>query len=489
MKFTVIFITILSISRTWAIKTKIVDPKDKREAGASYPSSGHSSHSFQAPALGHGDASAISIGAGYSIGGAKPSYNYIPQESGAAYQSEGLPASGHASIQLQPYQLQQSHGGLVSNDLSQLMSQISEGLNSGALTLQSPGEGGVYQFEGQNGYGNQEYAIPQSAYGSPKLQEYAISDQGQGFPAAYTKGQYSFGEQGQGQSPAYAVGTKGLSSYATGPVLFAPSSSQPSQPALNYGSPNSGHAVSEGVSYSLGDSGHALPSYTLGNSGHSFGGSLKQYSGQYAAPGKSSFKPSAYLGSTVQNEGHGLSGFSGQYAAPSFGSYQSGGFSLGPAGHGASFGNAFPGFSGVSTKHISPSYLPAKSEGVGSLESIASAFSASGQLGQLHSGASFGSPSSSYVGSNHQAASAASPQYYVSSSKHAPGGGFGSGSVSYKSPVSGHSSLNSYSLGPKYSFGGHSSSRYSSPKDSHGAYSETSYNTIKYSEELKPRVH
>ncbi|CAK1543034.1 unnamed protein product [Leptosia nina] len=467
MKYTIAFITIVSISATWAIKAKVEDPKDKREAAVGYASPGHSSqaYSFQAPAQGHEDASSISIGAGYSVGGGKPTYSFANQISGAPYQipSEGLPASGHAALQLAPITLQPSHG-LVSNDLSQLMSQLSQGINSGAISLPSGGQGAVYQFGGQSAHGGQEFAFPQFAYSSPNMQ------------------QYTLGEQAQPAVPSYASGTKGLGSYSsTGPVLFSPESHS-NQGSQNYAVPSGGHSVSEGA-LSYADAGQSVPSYSLGSSGHSYGGSLKAYAGGHGVPVKTSFKPSAFLGS-VQSEGHGLSG---SYAAPSFGNYQSGGLSLGAHGHGASFGS-LGGLSGASPKYVSQSYLPAKSEGLGSLESIASAFSTSGQLGHSSHGPSHGFPSSAYSSSNVHSASAHTPQYYVSSSKHAPGGSFGSGSVSYKGPISGHSSLNSFSSGPKYSFGGQSS-RYLPAKDSHGAYSETSYNTIKYSEELKPRIH
>ncbi|CAG4961849.1 unnamed protein product [Colias eurytheme] len=473
MKFTVAFVTLLCISKTWAIKTKHEDPKDKREAALGYHSSGQSSHGYQqSPAQGHEDASSISIGAGYSIGGAKPQHSYANQISGASYQipSEGLPASGHGTIQLAPITLQPSHGGIVSNDLAQLMSQLSHGINSGQLSLQSPaGHGAIYQFGGQSGQGGQEYAFPQFAF-NPQQQQ-----------------QYTLGEQAHPGGPSYAAGTKGLGSYSTGPVLFSPESQGQVQASLNYASPNSGHSISEGQS--LGESVQSSPAYSFGNSGHSFGGALKGYGGNYAVPSKSSFKPSAYIGSSVQGEGHGLAGFSGSYAAPSFGNYHSGGLSLGSGGHGASFGGSLAGHGGSSPKYVSHSYPSSKVEGLGSLESIASAFSASGQLAHSPHGNSYTFPSSAYGSSNVHAASAPSPQYYISSSKHGPSAGFGSGSVSYKGPISGHSSLNSFSLGPKYSFGGQSNTRYLAPKDSHGAYSETSYNTIKYSEELKPRVH
>ncbi|XP_047508554.1 pro-resilin-like [Pieris napi] len=464
MKFTVAFI--LCISTTWAIKAKVDEPKDKREAAIGYGSSGHSNqaYNFQSPAQGHEDASsAISIGAGYSVGGGKPSYSFANQISGAAYQvpsQEGSPASGHGAFQLAPITLQSSHPGLVSNDLSQLMSQLSQGLNSGALTL-SPGNQGVYQFGVQNAHGGQEIAVPQFAYSSPNSQ------------------QYTLGEAAQPVVPSYAAGTKGLGSYSsTGPVLFSPDQGNQAQ---NYASQSGGHSINEGASISYGEPAQSLSGYSLGNSGQSFGGSLNAYAGNYAAPGKSSFKPSAFLGSVQSEGGHSLSG---SYAAPSFGNYHAGGLSLGAGGHGQGFGS-LAGFSGGSPKYISQTYLPSKSaDGVGSLGSIASTFSASGQLG--HGAHSF--PSSAYSPSNGHSALSQTPQYYVTSSKHSPGASFGAGSVSYKSPSSGHSSLNSYSSGPKYSFGGQST-RYLPPKDSHGAYSETNYNTIKYSEELKPRIH
>lgn len=480
-----IFVTLLSISTSWAIKAKKEELKDKREAasGSYLPPHGSSSHSYQGPALSQEDANAISIGAGYSIGGAKPSYNFLSQGPGQPsyqVQSEGLPASGHGTIQLAPITLQPSQPGLISNDLSQLMSQLSHGINSGAIAIPSSGQGAIYQFAGQSGHSGQDLSAPQFSYGSPKLQ------------------QYSFGEQSSqaGQIvPAYAFGAKGLSSYgSTGPVLFSPESTA-SQPALNYAVPASGHSY-EGAALPLGDSGHSYAGLSLGGSGQSsLGGSLKSLGG-YVAPGKSSqFKPSTFLGASAQSEAsHNLLGHSNSYGSPSFAAYQSagghGGASLGSSGHAYSF----PSLSGLSaagspSKQVASAYLPPK-EGFGSFESIASAFSASGQMALP--GTTYGSPSASYSASNIHAASAPSPAYYVSSSKHsAPS--FGSGSSSYRGPLSSHSSFSSghssIPSGPKYSFGGHSNSRFAPPKDAQGSYSESSYNTIKYSEELKPRFN
>ncbi|CAH2041523.1 unnamed protein product, partial [Iphiclides podalirius] len=454
-----------------AIKAKADDPKDKRETLGGYPGAGHS-QSYQSPAYGHEDASAISVGAGYSIGGAKPSYSFGAQASGSGYQlsSESLPSGGHNTLQLAPITLQPSHGSLVGNDLSQLMSQISQGINSGAISLQSSGHGGSYQLANLGSHGGQEVSLPQYSYGAPKLQQ-----------------QFALFEQAQQQVPSYAAGTKGLSSYSsTGPVLFTPSESHSNQPSLSYGGPSSSHGIGDSGSISFGNGGHSLSGFALGNSGHALGGHYSTLSGGYGAPGKTSFKPSAFLGASVQSDGgHGLSGISGSYAAPSFsGSHLAsgphGGFTLSSAGQGASFGGSLGNFGGSSSKYIAPSYLPAKSEGFGSLESIA-AFSSGGHLGSPPA-TTYGLPSSSYA-----QASSNSPQYYVTSSKHSLPSSFGSGS-SYRGPSSGHGSLSSYSSGPKYSFGG-SGSRYGSPKDAHGAYSETSYNTIKYSEELKPRNH
>lgn len=538
------FIALLSISTSLAVKVKnIQDPKDKRETAADYLSRGHSSHGFQAPSFGHGDANAISVGAGYSIGG-KPNFGYAAQESGAPLQlsSEGLPSSGHATIQLAPITLQPSHGSYASGDLSELMSQLSQGLSSGAFSL-SP-----YQAEGQSGHGGQELSFPQYSYGTPQLQQYSVQEQG-------------------GQSvPSYAAGTKGLGSYgSTGPVLFSPEShsaqqalsygSPSGQQALSYGSPSAGHSFSDSNALNLGgsgqsfagltfgDSGHSLggsgysqggsghsqggsghslggsgqslgghgqyfvasghplagsghplaglsfgksgyssggaghslggSGHSLGGSGHSFGGSLKSLGGGYVVPSKS-FKPSTFLGAHSDSP-HGLSALSVSHGAPSFGSQSLSGLS---GGHGGSFAGSLGGFGGGSAKFYAPSHLPPKSEGYGShLESVAS-FSSGG-----HSSPSGYSVSSS----DSHSASAHSPQYYVSSSKYPSSASFGEGSSSFKAP--GHSTLSSFSSGPKHSFGGHSSTRYGSPKDLHGAHSETSYNTIKYSEELKPRVH
>lgn len=497
------FVTLLSIS--WALKVRnhIEDPKGKREAGVAYPTAG-TSHSFQSPSFGHEHgANAISIGAGYSVGGGKPNYAYA-SDSGAGHQlqsSEGLQPSGHSTIQLAPITLQPSHG-LASSDLQQLMSQLSESLNSGALNF-SP-------YQASAAHGGQDVSLPQYTYGSPKLQQYSAPEQSL---------------QVQSSVPAYAAGTKGLGSYSsTGPVLFNPAavdsnfagshghvlgagSSGPSfadASALALG--NSGHSFgglslgASGHSYgglSLGSPGHSLsgPGHTLGGSGHSisgslagsghsFGGSLKGFNGGYVLPAKTSFKPSTYLGSQGD---HGLSSLSGAYAAPSFGTHSfsgnHGGLSLG--GHGASFGGSSGGF-GVGSSKFAASYLPSKSEGYGSsLENTAS-FSGS------HSPPSttYGFPSSHSADSSvaAHAASSHSPQYYV---KYTSPNKFGEGSSSYKAPASSHSSLSSHTARPKYSFS-HRSSHYGSPSqgsDIHGAHSETVYNTIKYSEEIKPRGH
>ncbi|XP_045773749.1 uncharacterized PE-PGRS family protein PE_PGRS54-like [Maniola jurtina] len=472
MKFTV-FIVLLTISTTWGIKSKKEEPKDKREAAGTYLP--QSSQNYQSPSSGQEEANAISIGAGYSIGGgAKPTYSFGGQSAGVGASYQLQPESGHSNIQLAPISFQQANGGLVSNDLSQLMSQISHGLNSGAISLPSSGgQGALYQFAGQGGQGGQEISLPQFSYGSPQLQ------------------QYSLGDQGQGSLPTYALGTKGLGTFkSTGPVLFSPESSG-NQGALSYAAPSFGQSY-QAAALPLGDSGHSFPGFSFGGSGQSLGGSLKAFSGNYAIPaGQSSFKPSAFLGASVQSDsGAGLAGLSGSYGSPSFAAYQqsAGGHgvsSLGSGGHGASFGS-LSGYSGGPSKAIAASYLPSKYEGVGSLESIASAFSASGQIGAP--GSTYGSPSSAYS-SNAHAASAPSPAYYISSGKHSSPS-FGLGSSSFRGPVSGHSSLNSFSSGPKYSFGGgHGSSRYAPAKDVQGSYSESNYNTIKYSSELKPRFN
>ncbi|XP_068630752.1 prisilkin-39-like [Battus philenor] len=472
MKFTIVFITLLCLSTSLAIKSKTDELKNKRETYGGYPGISHSSQSYPAPSFGQEEASSISVGAGYSIGGGKPSYNFGAQGSGAGYQlsAENLPSSSQ-NIQLAPITLQPSHGSLVGTDLSQLMSQLSQGLNSGAITLQQGGQGASYQLGNLGAHGGQELAVPQYSYGAPKLQQqFALYDQSQGVPA-------------------YAAGTKGLSSYgSTGPVLFSPSESQSNQAALNYGAQSAGPSVGNAGSFSVNNADHSLSGFSLGNSGQLLGGQYNSLGASYSAPGKAGFKPSAFLGSSVQSDsGHGLAGLSGSYAAaPSFGSSHGlsgshGGFALN-SGRGASFGGSLGNFGGSSSKLLAPSYLPAKSEGFGSQESIA-AFSSSGHL-ESPPATTYGIPSGSFA----QASSSNSPQYYVSSSKHSlPSVGFNGGS-SYRGPSSGYSSLNSYSSGPKYSISS-SGSRYGPPKDSHGAYSESSYNTIKYSEELKPRVH
>lgn len=491
----------------------MADPKGKRESGGGYPAIG-SSHSFQAPSYGHDEsANAISIGAGYSVGGGKPSYTFAA-DSGHGLQlqsSEGLHPSEHSTLQLAPLTLQPSHG-LVSSDLSQLMSQLSQSLNSGALSL-SP-------YQGHGAHGGQEISFPQFSYqGSPKLQQYSAPEQSL---------------QVQPSIPSYATGTKGLGSYSTGPVLFNPADSNlAGSHAQFFGAGSSGPSFADvsalaltnnaGHSFpglSLGDSGHSYGSLSLGSPGHTFssgsglshggsglslggsghsfggalpgaghsiGGPLKGFGGGYVLPSKTSFKPSTYIGS---HGDHAVSSLSGAYAAaPSFGSHSlsgsHGGLSLG--GHGASFGGSLGGFGGGSSKFISPTYLPSKgSEGFGSSLESASSFSGS------HSppGTTYGYPTSQSTGHSTaaHAASSHSPQYYVkySSPKH-----FGEGSSSYKAPASSHSALSSHSSRPKYSFS-HRSSHYSSPShgsDIQGAHSETVYNTIKYSEEIRPRGH
>lgn len=488
------------------------DPKDKREAAVGYGSPGLSGHSYQAPSLGQGDASAISIGAGYSIGGAKPSYSFSGQGSSGAqptfsyggqgssgaqpsysfggqgssgalqYSAEGLSQlspNGHASFQLAPITLQPSHGAFATGDLSQFMNQLSHSLGAGGLSLQpSNTVAEFHQGQGaeaaQSAQGSQEYAFPQFSYAAPKQQQqqYVLSEQLQ---------------QQLSSAPAYSSSTKGLGSYSTGPVLFTPSETHSSAPAATYGGASSGHSFGDAGSLSLGGGAHSLNGLTLGGAGHSFGGSYKQLSGAYAAPGKSSFKPSAYIGSSVQGEsGHGLSSLSGSYSAPSFGSYRGashGGLSLGSAGHGVSFGGSLGGFGSGSSKFIAPAvYQSNKGEGLDG----ASAFS-SGHVASPP-GTTYGFPTSSYSANNAHAASSNKP-YYVSAKHHhhATPSSFSEGSSAYRAPATSHSSLSSYSSGPKYSFG--SSSSHYAPKDAHGSASETSYNTIKYSEELKPRVH
>ncbi|RVE46971.1 hypothetical protein evm_008355 [Chilo suppressalis] len=505
MKFTVVFVAALCVTSSWAIKVKKTEePKDKREAPVGYPSL--SAHSYQ-PSLGQDEASAISVGAGYSIGGAKPSYSLEGSSGGAQYQiaPEGLQSGSHGAIQLAPITLQPSHGqAFASADLSQLMSQLSHGLNSGALTLQT---GESYQPAAHSG--GQELSLPQYTFAGPKVQQYAVAEQ----PSV----------------PSYAAGTKGLGSYSTGPVLFSPSDSHGQVQGLTYGIPSSGHsfggASSAGHAFlsapssahnfgglsssslssgshsfgegaqSLGNSGHSFPGLSFGGSGHSFGGSIKGLSSGYGAPSKGSFKPSAFLGASVQGEsGHGLSGLSGSYGAPSFGAFSDGGhggFSLSSAGHGASLGGSLGGgFGGGSSKFVAAGYLPPKSVGFGSsLESVAS-FASDGHIASPP-GTTYGVPTSSYgvPSSATQAASSANPQYYLPSKSSYPS--FGSGSSSYRSASSGHGSPSSFSSGPKHIYSSHSgpSARYSHPKDVQGAHSESLYNTIKYSEEFKPRGH
>ncbi|CAH0625381.1 unnamed protein product [Chrysodeixis includens] len=529
MKFTIVFTTLLCISTSWGVLAKKVeDPKDKRETAVGYGSSGISAHSYQAPSLGQGDASAISVGAGYSIGGAKPSYSFGGQGSSGALQYSGeglaqLSPNSHGTIQLAPITLQPSHGAFATGDLSQFMSQLSHSLGAGGLSLQPSTavaefhQGGEGVQAAQAGHG-QEYAYPQLSYGSPKPQHFVLSDDLQ---------------QQLSNSPAYSSGGgKGLGNYATGPVLFTPSEAQSNAPANNYGAPSSGQLLSDagslslGGGHSLGGSGHSLggsshsfggaghsfggAGHSFGNGGHSlggagglsfggaghslaglnlgghsFGGSYKQLGSGYAGPGKTSFKPSAYLGSTIQGEsGHALSSLSGSYGSPSFGSYRGashGGLSLSSGGHSASFGGSQGGFGSGSSKYIAPVYHSAKAEGLEGASAFASSHGASPP------GTTYGFPTSSYSSNNAHAASSNRPYYISKHHHHSSPSGFGEGSSSFKAPASSHSSLSSYSSGPKYSFG--SSSSHYAPKDAHGAASETTYNTIKYSEELKPRAH
>lgn len=487
MKFTVVLIGLFSISSSWAEKQS-EEQKDKREAPLGYPSSGHSTQTLQIQPS-HDDSNTISIGAGYSVGGARGALSFggHPQQSGLHY--EGLQSNGgHATIQLPPITLQPNQGA---GDISELMSQLSHGLSTGALQLQPVG--GSHYPAAAFGQEASHYS-----FGAPKHQQYSASE-----------------SQQHTSVPSYAAGTKGLGSYggaSTGPVLFNPADSQSAQYAQSalyshssqYAQPTQYAQSAQYIqpsqyAHSFGNanagSGHSFgnAALSLGNSGHSFGGgSFKSLGGNYGSLGKTSFKPSAFLGSTVQNEGpHAISGIS-THAVPSFGHSYAGGHapvSLVSGGHG-SFGGNLGGFGGGSSKLIAPSYLPHKTFGSG-LDALAS-FSNTNSHSSSPPGTTYGFPAATHgfsAGSPHGASS--SPQLYLSSSKHrAPS--FGEGS-SFKAPVSSHGSLSSFSSGPKYNFGGQSSSfgssRYASPKDSHGAYSESTYNTIKYSEELKPRVH
>ncbi|XP_073946075.1 uncharacterized protein [Choristoneura fumiferana] len=580
MKLTITFIALLSVATSWAEnKNKAEDAKDKREAAVGYPSS---SHSYQTPSLGNDGASAISIGAGYSVGGAKPSYSSYEGQGftgSHSLSSEGLPSSGHATIQLPPITLQPSHGNIVGSDLSQLMSQLQQSINSGALTLQAPGGyGGLFQSEGHNAYSGQEQSQPQFSFVAPKLQQYSVA------------------EQPQASVPSYAAGTKGLGSYSsTGPVLFNPADAKSNVRTFNYASPSSGHSFGSNGAISLTSGGQSFGglSGSYGGSGQSHTSPYKSFSTGSTSSGKNAFKPSAYIGSSVQGDsshqglsaisgssygspsvdgasasalslgsgshsglslgsdsyggqslgsgsyggqslgsgsyggqslgagsfgGHTLSSSSLSGHSPSYGSFAGytlgsgslGGHSLSPGshgglslgsgglsglslssgghgshgglsfssgGHGASFDGAHDGFGGGSSKYVS-AYLPSKSDGFGS--------ASSSTLGlTVPPATSYGIPSSSYsFPSATHSASSHRPQYYVPKSQSSYSG-FGAGSSSYRSPSSSLSSLSSY---PKYSSGSHSSlsSQYGSAKDPlQGAYSENSYNTIKYSEELK----
>lgn len=480
------------------------ESKDKREVGLGYPSSGHSTHTLQIQPS-HDDGNAISIGAGYSVGG-KPSFSYEGHQ-GGQYQVAQQPQ--HQTIQLAPITLQPEHGSFASSaDLSQLMSQLTHGLQTGAISLQ--------QAEPSHQYGSQDVSLPQFTYGEPKLQQYSVS------------------EQGHSSQPSYAIGSKGLGSYgATGPVLFNPSDSH-GQGGLTFAVPQSGYSFGDsagsfpglslghsgghslgGASYSAGGSGHG---HSLGGSGlllggHSFGGAghghfgglslgktvgtpyIKSL-GSYAAPSKNSFKPSAFIGSSVGESGHLSAGpFSG---AQSFGSLGGHGALAISTGHAPSFGNSLGGLGGSSKYSFAP-----KAEsysGSGSFDSSA-AFAAAAAHTASPPGTTYGSPSVSFGSSHgpshgsghsgHAAHAASNPQYYISQSK-VPTSSFGESSSAHRAPAKSHGS---FSLGPKYSNHGNHGHSYSapgshySPKDIQGSYSENSYNTIKYSEELKPRSH
>ncbi|XP_011555426.3 prisilkin-39 [Plutella xylostella] len=540
MKLTVVLIGLLSVSSSWGLMQKKMDDKGKREAEIGYPSSGHSSHTLQIqPSLGHEEGQAISISAGYSVGGAKPAYSFAAPAQTYQLAQPG-PSAGHPGVQLSPIAIQGDHG-LSSNELSQLMSQLSHGISSGAISLQPAaqsyqGEGQLYQSGGQlyqsagqlyQGGAQEASGQQQYSYGAPKYQLELQSSQ-----------------------PSYAAASKGLGSYSsTGPVLFSPSSdSHGSQAAsLSYSAPSSGHSFGDSSSlaglslgssggYSLGGSGghslggssgghslggassghslggpssafsfggsggHSYGGLSLGGSGHSFG-PIKSFGGSYAAaPSKTSFKPSAYLGSSAGDSAHSIAALGVSHTVPSFGHSYPGGHggltlnSLSSGSHGPSFGASFPGFSEGSSKLHGPSYLPPKSEGFGSsLESSALAFSSAGHGHSSSSpGASYSLPSGSYLSSGSSHGAPSSPQYYISS-KHPSSGSFGEGSQAFRSHSS-HGPVSSFSAGPKYSFGGQSRGghshgpRFAPSKDIQGSYSENSYNTIKYSEELKPRA-
>lgn len=479
------------------------ESKDKREAGGGYASSGHSTHTLQIQPS-HEDSNTVSIGAGYSIGG-KPSLSYEGHQ-GAQYQFAS-PQPQHQTIQLAPITLQPAHGGFGSaSDLSQLMSQLTHGLQTGAISLQ--------QAEPSQHYGAaQEVAIPQYTYGEQKLQQYSVSEPTHTSP------------------PSYAAGSKGLGSYSTGPVLFNPSDPHNQQAAFNY--VQAGHSFSDsassfpGLSFGHG-AGHSLSSAGYGSGGHghslsgsglvlghSFGGGaghghfggasfgksigapyIKSL-GSYGAPSKSSFKPSAFLGASAGDASHGLSSIAGSFSgAPSFGHPGSHGALAISTGHAPSFGGSLGGLGGSSKYTFGPkaeSYA-----GSGSFDSSAAFAAAGGHttspgVSYLPSGTFTLSSGSGHSGSHApQASQAASiPQYYISQSK-IPSSSFGESSSAYRAPAKSHSS---FSLGPKYSSHGNHGQSYSSssshfaPKDIQGSYSENSYNTIKYSEELKPRSH
>lgn len=493
----------------WAQKTSEAgEPKDKREAPTGYQT-GHASHTLQIePSVGHGDGNTISIGAGYSVGGAKPNYAFESHGGSPSFQlashggyggHHGGPSEGQ-TIRLPPITLQPQDGNLLSGDLTQLMNQIQHSLSTGAIQLQPS----TAYHGGGGGGGQQQLRYPQFSFVSPKPQ------------------QYNFAEA-HSNIPSYAAGTKGLGSFgSTGPVLFNPNENHPSQTVNLQSTPNAGHSFGETSlsGLSLGQ-GHQLGAYSLdghpqghtptaqqlggisfGSLGHSFGGNFKQFAHNYPQS-KPSFKPSTLLGVSGGDSHHGSSGLAPKYHgtpvfshslpaghghAP-FNAAPHAGYSLGQhnAG-GAGFGTSFPGFNLGSAKYVTQAYAPAKSEGFGSsLESL-NAFTNNGHL------ASHGGVSSSPHGASTAAAhaSSASPQYFLAPAKHSHTSSFGDGSVSYKAPssLSGHSHLSSLSS-PKY-FSSHQSGtpslRYLPQKDSHGAYSDSTYNTIKYSEEFKPRA-
>lgn len=358
---------------------KVEEPKDKREAPSSYPQlSGQSSVAYQAPSssLGHGDASSISIGAGYSIGGAKPSFSFGGQtpSAGLQYSGEGLSAGHGGAIQLAPITLQPGQ------DLSQIMSQLQQSLGAAALTLQ-PSNNIAEYHEGNQGA--QGYSFPQfQQYAAPQYQQYQLGGQ-------------------VASAPSYSAGTKGLSSYGhTGPVLFNPQEHGAQQSAFSYPLPSGGHASSDAGSLSFGSAGLSqFPGLSLGG-GHSLGSA----------------------GTSLPGSGYSLAGLGGSGL-----SFDGTGYSFGGAGH--PLGSSAQALGGAGYTSGSSHGLVGAGSLVGSGHSVGSSegHSLGGPGGHSLGGSgsySYNSPGSSHGGTGHSFGSGSSSGAHykvLNSGKPSPG--------------------------------------------------------------------